>query len=179
MADDRPAWSVRFDRTGRHLASAGGPLRVWDLARYDRCLLGNYAFYCEQLQASSEPAAGLDLERIDRWAKRLAAVEDRMPGPGFRGSVPGTQASGPGVEPEAIASWGRFTRLRLLTALGDGQNGSPETQPPVTGATDPPAGALHFHAGASDRKVITLPDSGLSEQRARAAEYQRRARAVR
>lgn len=175
MSDGRLAWGLRFSPNGRLLACAGNAgLRVWDLGRYDRCLLGNYAYFLEQARQSADLAGKIHTKDIDSWAKGVAAEGEQLLWMARSSGSPTAGAAD--SSPETIAAWGRFTRHKLLHSLRDMGHSPPDLEPDVAGAIDPPAKSLTFFAGSSLTRRHTITPSGLSPERARSAEYQQQRR---
>ncbi len=167
IGDGRLAWGLEFSPNGRLLTCAGNMgVRVWDLARYDRCLLGNYAFYLEEARHSADLAGRISAKAVDDWAKGLAAAGEQ---PLWKTSAGAKHA----VTPQAVAAWGGVTRHRLILARRGAGAKMPLSDLPVQGAMDPPVRALNFMAGPGLTRQHTITTSGISEERRRSAAYQR------
>jgi WD40 repeat protein/predicted Ser/Thr protein kinase len=170
---ERLAWSLAFSPDGRMLAcgGAGNSLRLFNLAHYDRNVLGNYPFYLELAHRSPEQLEKISREDLDRWAKDWAAEAEL---PLWASPADGKQPSGDApVDLAQIADWGQLTRHRLLTALRTLGHRPIEARLPVAGAMDPPTVSVIFSPAPGDTRVHTLLGSGSSLDRTRAAEYQR------
>lgn len=172
---DRLAWSLAFSPDGRMLVcgGAGDSLRLFNLAHYDRNVLGNYPFYLELAHRSPERLEKISREGLDRWAKEWAAQAELPLWASLEGKQPAADVP---IEPAEVAEWGQLTRHRLLAALRSLGHKPIEARLPVAGAMDPPTVSLIFSPASNDTRVHTLLGSGSSWDRERSAEYQRQRR---
>jgi WD40 repeat protein/tRNA A-37 threonylcarbamoyl transferase component Bud32 len=169
---DRLAWSLGFSPDGRLLVCAGGgdSLRLFNLAHYDRNVLGNYPFYLELAHRSQDLLQRVNRPDLDRWAKGWAAQAEL---PLWAAAAAASQPAGDrGVDPRLIADWGQLSRHRLLSALRGLGCPSPHAGLGVAGAMDPPIASAIFSPAVGDTRVHTLLGSGTSPDRIRSAEYQ-------
>jgi WD40 repeat protein len=168
---ERFAWSLAFSSDGRMLAcgGSGDSLRLFNLAYYDRNILGNYPFYLELAHRSPERLEKISLAGVARWATAWDA-EPELPLWAAAVLQPAVET---GVDPARVADWGQLTRHRLLTALRTLGHKPIQARLSVAGATDPPIASVIFSPAPGDTRVHTLLGSGSSPDRARSTEYQR------
>ncbi len=170
QAGPRLAWSLTFSPDGRMLAAAGAgdSLRLFNLAHYDRHVLGNYPFYLELAHRSPDLLQKVNREELTRWAKTWAS-ETELP---LWASRAAASQPDPAIDPRLIADWGQLTRHRLLSALRSLGHKPLQTRLPVDGAMDPPTAWVMFQPAQGDTRIHTLLGSGNSPDRTRAAQYQ-------
>jgi len=105
------ALSVSFTPDGKTLVAAGfdGSLCVWDLEYYDRHIAGNLEYQIERLR--EDLGDRIQAEPLRAWTEDVLRRPWPRIGPHARidADLPGSAAPH-GIDPAAIATWGRVTR---------------------------------------------------------------------